>query len=67
MKGRWQALEETSNSGKTLFRCLICERVSPTPDKECPSMDCAGIEERLRSAPRDLRFKDLADLKRQTE
>jgi len=33
---RWRALEATSPSGKTLFVCLCCGRISPTPDKRCP-------------------------------
>lgn len=55
-EGRWQVLNEVSPSGKTMFRCLICLRVSPTPDKECPTMDCSGIEDRIFNAPRDLSF-----------
>lgn len=46
---RWIKLDETSPSGKTLFRCVICERVSPTPDKACrvigdPHRRCDEIE-----------------------
>ena len=33
---RWVTLRRTSNSGKTLFLCLVCGRESTTPDKECP-------------------------------
>jgi hypothetical protein len=44
---RWQILEGRPLSRKNLFRCLICERTSPTPDKQCPTMDCEGIEKRL--------------------
>jgi len=32
---RWTTLEETSPSGKRLFRCSVCERVSTAPDKTC--------------------------------
>jgi hypothetical protein len=32
---RWRELYATSPSGKTLFVCLVCGRVSPTPDKVC--------------------------------
>jgi len=32
----WETLEERSPSGKQLFRCETCWRVSATPDKECP-------------------------------
>lgn len=50
---RWKKLEETSPSGKTMFKCLICERVSVTPDKSCktfanPDGQCGEIEQRLR-------------------
>lgn len=32
---RWITLKATSRSGKTLFSCKYCGRVSPTPDKTC--------------------------------
>ena len=32
---RWERLTATSRSGKALFVCLDCGRVSPTPDKTC--------------------------------
>lgn len=32
---RWTQLRITSNSGKTLFSCKCCGRISPTPDKTC--------------------------------
>lgn len=32
---RWELLEETSPSGKTLYKCTQCERKSYTPDKWC--------------------------------
>lgn len=31
----WQILDETSRSGKQLFRCRTCGRTSQTPDKYC--------------------------------
>lgn len=35
---RWDLLiEMTTPSGKRLFRCRQCQRVSPTPDKVCPA------------------------------
>ena len=34
---RWTKLAATSRSGKTLFSCSSCGRVSPTPDKSCES------------------------------
>lgn len=67
MESRWQVLKETSASGKTMFRCLICKRVSPTPDKNCPTMDCGPIEYRLRHSARNLRFDDLEDLKEKAD
>lgn len=45
--GRWEVLERTTPSGKTLFRCKVCLRESVGPDKECPTMDCEGIEKRM--------------------
>lgn len=42
---RWDTLEETSPSGKTLFKCRACGRVSPTPDKACPT-DCQQVVDR---------------------
>jgi hypothetical protein len=35
-ESRWVVLPFTSNSGKTLFRCGVCGRLSNTPDKGCP-------------------------------
>ena len=32
---RWVTLRATSSSGKTLFSCKCCGRVSLTPDNEC--------------------------------
>ena len=32
----WKVLEETSPSGKRLFVCTSCGRISYTPDKFCP-------------------------------
>ncbi len=34
---RWTVLRFVSNSGRTLFGCGHCGRVSQTPDKECPA------------------------------
>lgn len=52
---RWVPLYATSNSGKTLFVCVMCGRVSPLPDKTCPvppvvpswklATTCAVLEE----------------------
>lgn len=33
---RWVVLPFNSGSGKTLFRCGVCGRLSNTPDKRCP-------------------------------
>ena len=33
--GRWAELVETSPSGKTLYQCRHCSRVTPTPDIVC--------------------------------
>lgn len=33
--GRWRPIRRTSTSGKMLFVCLGCGRVSPTADKGC--------------------------------
>ncbi len=35
---RWVTLRATSRSGKTLFCCLDCGRISPTPDKWCEGL-----------------------------
>jgi len=32
---RWVRIARVSNSEKMLFVCLMCGRVSQTPDKEC--------------------------------
>lgn len=31
----WAVMDETSPSGKVLFKCVICGRISTTPDKMC--------------------------------
>lgn len=36
---RWKLLPKTTPSGKSLFRCTICGRESPTPDKKCETFD----------------------------
>lgn len=33
---RWVVLPFNSGSGKTMWRCGICGRLSNTPDKRCP-------------------------------
>lgn len=56
---RWITLKATSPSGKTLFACKYCGRVSPFPDKACPlppmqppnspaSPSCVELEEKER-------------------
>jgi hypothetical protein len=35
----WVRINRTSPSGKTLFVCTSCGRVSPTPDKTCRTME----------------------------
>lgn len=40
--GRWRLLKKTSPSGKSLFVCLVCGRVTPIPDKACPYFEQAG-------------------------
>jgi hypothetical protein len=37
-KSRWILLTETSNSGKQLFQCKVCGRISPIPDKDCKTI-----------------------------
>lgn len=44
---RWVPMRRTTTSGKTLFVCVCCGRVSPTPDKHCPNDDCADAEARV--------------------
>lgn len=42
---RWSLLpEETTASGKTLFQCVVCGRVTPTPDKRCKEQNCVQVE-----------------------
>jgi len=38
----WVRLGETTPSGKTLFLCTECGRVSCFPDKKCPPRRCSG-------------------------
>ncbi len=42
---RWLLIRATTPSGKRLFVCTDCGRLSPTPDKKCPGDEC-GKEER---------------------
>jgi len=52
---RWTPLYATSPSGKTLFVCRMCGRITPLPDKECSvlpvvsdgkaAMTCSLLEE----------------------
>lgn len=52
---RWRELYATSPSGKTLFVCTMCGRVSPVPDSVCatppsvvawkPNLPCIVLEE----------------------
>jgi hypothetical protein len=37
-QSRWVELYTTSPSGKTLFVCRFCGRISPTPDKVCVTL-----------------------------
>lgn len=37
---RWHVLPYTSGSGRILFACTECGRISPTPDKVCSSTGC---------------------------
>lgn len=57
VSGRWKVLDETSPSGKRLFGCDDCGRVSTTPDKfcppPCPTENKASREEAMR------KLKDL--------
>lgn len=42
---RWLELYTTSPSGKTLFVCRMCGKISPAPTRECrepPSTDRSG-------------------------
>ena len=45
METRWTVLKEVSPSGKTLFKCNVCGRVSQTPEKSCDnSFACEFFE-----------------------
>jgi hypothetical protein len=39
---RWVMLRKTSPSGKTLFSCKCCGRVSIAPDATCPPYEKSG-------------------------
>lgn len=45
MSSRWKILDRTSPSGKPLFECQNCGRVSPTPDKRCFGPKQCGMDE----------------------
>jgi hypothetical protein len=52
---RWSLLlEKTTASGKMLFQCGVCGRVTPTPDKQCKGQNCAEVErlQRIEAAAR---------------
>lgn len=34
---RWVRLTQTSPSGKAMFRCVRCRRMSAAPDDNCPA------------------------------
>lgn len=40
LNSRWVTIRRTTPSGKTLFFCRSCERVSISPDKYCPDESC---------------------------
>lgn len=57
---------DTSPSGKTLFMCLCCGRISATPDKTCPILAChhGGMYHISRGVPlllNDQEFEALMD------
>lgn len=39
MRTRWVRLVATSPSGKTLYVCTVCGRLSSTPDKACKTIE----------------------------
>jgi hypothetical protein len=45
MASRWAPLQETSPSGKSLFRCTVCQRTSVAPDKTCEGQSCHRHDE----------------------
>lgn len=46
MQSRWVPIKLTSRTGKQLFVCTICGRVSPTPDKKCNEPEIIQNERR---------------------
>lgn len=38
LRNRWVPLQRKSPSGKILYCCLCCGRISPTPDKTCETI-----------------------------
>lgn len=55
---RWEMLSKTTSSGKTLFRCRSCGRISPTPDKRCQGQ-CSEPKERYIVLPNNKYTGDL--------
>mgnify|MGYP001130195034 CR=1 FL=1 len=71
-QSRWAMLRKTSNSGKTLFSCTVCGRVSTTPDKTCKTFEdpaerwgCSKIDEcSTITESQERAFNSLEDVKK---
>ena len=68
-KARWTILNETSPSGKTLFCCKVCGRISVTPDKGCrttsdpnETLECSKWPNNLKTMNRDARWVNAANI-----
>lgn len=44
---RWRLLRSLPRSGRSLFRCVICGRITVAPDKDCES-GCEVYERLIR-------------------
>ncbi len=45
---RWVLLRRTSPSGKVLYLCRSCERITPAPSYDCEGEDCEEWEAAIR-------------------
>lgn len=57
---RWRLLDRTTPSGKLLYECTVCGRVTPTPDKTCLRAGCGFASEEERAAAEQRAAEHLA-------
>lgn len=58
---RWVELAETTPSGKMLFACTSCGRISVTPDKTCYPLVSDLSPEEMRAVVDELKAKHEKD------